>query len=218
VDELAFQFIFGGVLVDSMQQPVSPRLNQPANVQAMHWYASLFSEHKLTQPLEQASQIYTLVGSGSCAMWIDVLSRGIYGSTGNFEAAPLPLPVYEDPIALLDLDGYYILAGTAHPQEAWLWTRFLMEHALASGKLIPPLRSLAASEEYALSVSADTRDIANNLPQNLMFIGLDMRQNKRLQAAAMQHHLALQRVLKGETDAQTALDQAQQEALQAFSP
>lgn len=214
-DPSIFLYLFGGRLVDDIQQPTSPQLNQKTNLDALQWYTGLFNDHEISLPIDRIQQIDTQIKLGNCAMWMDVLSRGTYGSTGNFEAMPLPLPVYNVPITIAAVDNYNIMSQSTHKQEAWLWIRFLMENELAAGKLLPPLRKLSQPEPLDVSTQSRTRDMAQILPENLLLIG--PQNDDRMQQLMMQYYQAVQRVLKGETDVETALEQAQQEAIKNFT-
>ena len=214
-DPAVFLRLFGGALADDENQPIAPMLDQPINETAMTWYTSLFGEFQVTQPFVQSPQTAEQIRAGNCAMWLDVLSAGQYGKPSNMDAIPLPLPVYNNtPVTLAALDNYAILAKSEHPEEAWLWVRFLMEHEQASGTILPARRSHLQSDGFLSSVSPAVAAIARAIPESE--ITHSAQAHQRLIQANMLYYEAVQQVLKGDADVKTALEQAQQKALKVF--
>lgn len=212
-DPAIFLRLLGGALADDEASPTVPMLNQPANETAMNGYVSLFNDFQVTLPFIQSPQVAEQIRAGNCAMWLDVLSGAQYSKPTNAE--PRPLPQYNNlPFASAALDSYVILAKTEHPEEAWLWIRFLMEHEQGSGTILPALRSHIQSETYLSSVSPALLQVANAMTD--IEITQSARWEPRLIQANALYYEALHQVLKGEADVKTALEQAQQKALKAW--
>lgn len=209
-----FLRLFGGGVVDDPMQPTAPVLDQPANETALVWYASLFNDHQVTLPFNLLNQWYAQFMTGNCAMWVDAMNAGDYGKPEGFDPVIVPLPMYDQPMTFVAMDNYAIQAKSEHPEEAWQWIRFLMGHEQGSGSYLPPLRSLIETDSYQASVSPSVYEIARSLPERLELLGI--RQDPRELQANMQYYEALRRVLMGQQDVPTALEQAQKEALKAF--
>ena len=210
-----FLRLFGGALADDEASPTVPLLNQPANELAMIWYASLFNDFQVTLPFIQSPQAAEQIRAGNCAMWLDVLSAAQYGKPTTAAPHPVPLPLVNDkPTAFGSIDSYVILAKSEHPEEAWLWIRFLMDHEQGSGTILPAVRSQIQSEGYRSSVSPAVLEVADALA------GIEITQSvqwdQRLIQANALYYEALHQVLNGDADVKTALEQAQQKALKAW--
>jgi ABC-type glycerol-3-phosphate transport system substrate-binding protein len=215
-DPVMFAYLFGGGLVDDPYLPTRPTLNSPANVEALTWYASLQTDFGLLPQAENPYEIYREIESNHCGFWIDLLDRSTFGRQRDNETSPLPMPAYRAAFGAATLDGYAILKQTEHPNEAWLWIRYLMENQLAAGVLIPPVRKAASSGEYTARVSAATAAVASSLPDPLIMLGLEMYRDSRFGQVLELYNQAAGQVMQGKADPQTALDEAQMEAEERF--
>jgi len=215
-DGAIFTYLFGGGLFDSLLVVSKPTLNRPENAQALDWYASLKSEMGLIPDQDRPREVGMLVARSGCGLWIDWLDRTTFGRYGPEDALPLPLPAYKNSFNIAVQDGYFVLAKSEHPEQAWEWIKFLMEQQSASGALIPPLRSQIDSPEYATRADKATLSVARSLPPQMVVMGLEMYRNERFGRVLELFVQAATQVFNGEKDAQTALDEAQRQAEAIF--
>jgi ABC-type glycerol-3-phosphate transport system substrate-binding protein len=215
-DSLIISFLFGGGVFDNIYNPSSATLNSPENVSALTWYASLKNDFGLVPEITRTFDVGAMVARGNCAFWMDWLDRSIYGRYGDYDVDMLPLPAYNTPFTVALLDSYSILATSEHSEEAWQWIRFLLSQPTASGYLVPPNVALLSDPEFTARVEPDALVVARNMPQQTVILGVDMYGDQRLGQIVQLYSEATEKVLKGELDAQTALDLAQQQADQVF--
>jgi multiple sugar transport system substrate-binding protein len=215
-DGAIFTYLFGGGLFDSLTLISRPTLNQRANIEALDWYARLETDFGIIPARDNVRGVGELMARSNCGFWIDWLDRANFGRIGPEDATPLPLPAYHEQFNVATLDGYFIFARSAHPDEAWQWVRFLMEQPTASGVLVPPLQSLIASQEYSGRASAATVAVARSLPPQMVLLGMEMFRNERFGRVLQLFSQATTEVFKGEKDAQSALDSAQKQAEDIF--
>lgn len=215
-DSIILSFVFGGNVVDNVYQPTRPTLNDPQNVISLEWYSGLKSSLGIMHTAISGRDLGTLVAAGQCGFWMDWLNRSMVGNFGEFKAAPLPLPVYNTPFTVAEIDGYSIMSDSQHPDEAWQWITYLMEQEAASGNLIPPLRSQVEQDSYAVRVTPEVHALARSLPEQTLILGIDLGRDNRFGKILELYFTATQMVMQGEADPQTALDLAQQEAAADF--
>jgi ABC-type glycerol-3-phosphate transport system substrate-binding protein len=130
------------------------------------------------------------------------------------EPVMMPLPRAQANFNAASVDGYFILRNAAHPQEAWLWLNFLLEHEDAAGAQVPPRRSQIESQAFAGRVTPDVAAVARALPTNTLIVGIGSPQN--LGSVVEIYLKAVDEVVRGNTDAKTALAAAQANALLLF--
>jgi ABC-type glycerol-3-phosphate transport system substrate-binding protein len=217
LDPIVFAYLFGGGLFDQLPNPTSPVLNQPANVQAVEWYASLFHTYQVA-PQEIASefQVYGMVNSTSCGFWMSWMDMFGFARRLVTEPRVLPLPRVQAPFSVAALDGYFISKASQHPQEAWQWLSFVVRRQEASMGQLPPMTAQLASPEYRERLGEDSAAVANTLSDDTIFFGLDFLGRGAVGEVYNLFTQAVIRVVEGETDAQSALDEAQEQALQLF--
>jgi len=109
-------------------------------------------------------------------------------------------------------DGYYITKSSTQPQMAWNWITFIVQHLDASLTQIPPLKSLIASEEYALRAAPDVLALARSLPDDMFFLNLDYLSEPKLNEVSNIFQRAVMKIVEEKADVQTTLDEAQKEA------
>jgi multiple sugar transport system substrate-binding protein len=213
-DVILFSYLFGGGLFNSLTQITRPTLNQRANVDALTWYASLKLDYGLLPASGQLYRVGEQIFRGNCAFWIDYLSMSEFGRDGAFttDAEPLPLPRHVSQFTIATMDGYFIPSTSEHPEEAFLWNAFLMRQQAASGRFIPPTHSAVNSAEYAARVSKPTVAVARSLPEQMVFISMDMYHNERFGKSLALFMAAADQVMNGKADPQAALDEAQRQA------
>ena len=221
-DPVVLTYLMGGQLVDSLQNPSRATMDIAANVRAVEWYASLHTLHGVTPDPQQLAEtngrgVYQLITMGRCGVWL-----GFYGDKGGKawgtlwlgESVMMPLPRAQSSFNAAAVDGYFILRNAAHPQEAWLWLTFLLDHEEASGVQMPPRRSQIESESFASRVTPDVVAVARSLPASAVIVGIGSPLN--YSSIVSIYLKAVDRVVRGETDARNALADAQSSAKLLF--
>jgi ABC-type glycerol-3-phosphate transport system substrate-binding protein len=224
-DPVYFTYLFGGRLFDGLPEPTAPTFNEPANVEAIQWYTSLRTEYGVTPDPDEIRRafrrglLYEAIIRGKCGLWFGQFSdRGgkAWPSEWEAEGVMLPLPRIRAPFALLQVDGYYILEQSKHRKEAWDWVRFLLDHQEAAGFMLPPFQSQTISSEYAGRVGKDVAAVARLLSTTA--IVLPAGADPILEQSIALYVGAIDKVLSGEMDVETALNDAQVQAEALFAP
>jgi multiple sugar transport system substrate-binding protein len=217
----AFLRLQGVKLVDDTTQPPVPSLDTPEVAQALRWYTDLTLTHGVAPPYPKAGddrlyreEMRRLVDEGKVAMWTDLSINREYRSE-SINLGIVPFPAGKAKLNPVTTASYWMSAGTAHPQESWLWLKALTEQPPRRwpGTTIPARRSVAeetgfwaeldeetaAAYRYALD-HAWVREHGWNIP-NIAFVLFE----------------ATLAVLKGEKGIEEALAEAQQRALQEMA-
>jgi len=149
----------GARLIEESVDPPAVSFDDPATVEAMRWYAELFSVHGVRPvfvtdlaELEEAASFYTrdaLINEGRAAMWTSTSSESAMalGRSGS-NIGVVPLPVAPGGTgSYLSARGYFISAQAENPQACWQWLTFLTGQPEAVQGL-PVRRSVVQSEAY----------------------------------------------------------------------
>ena len=86
---MIFTYLFGGKSFDRLPNPTRMNLNRPENINAMQWYANLFTQYGVTPEINLPGRAQyvvdtaTLVSVNKCAMWIGFYSDLKNGSWGT---------------------------------------------------------------------------------------------------------------------------------------
>jgi ABC-type glycerol-3-phosphate transport system substrate-binding protein len=120
------------------------------------------------------------------------------------------------PPNIVFLDGYGILAKSEHPEAAFEWIRFLMEHDAASGRQIPPLKTLIDSQRYAARVSKPTLTVAKSLESGILPFSLENMRDNRFGEMFNIYSDAVIQVMERKANARQALEEAQLKADQIY--
>jgi ABC-type glycerol-3-phosphate transport system substrate-binding protein len=220
-DSVSIAELFGGGLYDQMPVPTKPMLNSPANVAAISWYRSLWSEHAIVPRVSgDQFQLFGQVSSTICGFWLQYLDMFGFAETLPVEARVLPLPGLSDGTAYNSpalVDGYFITRNSPNPELAWKWISFLIQHQEASLNLVPPMIPHIDSDEYAERVSPDVLTVARRLPGDLPFLGLDYISDPRTVEVFNLFTGTVRQIIDEEADVQSALDEAQKHAEEIFS-
>jgi multiple sugar transport system substrate-binding protein len=217
-DPFTFAYLFGGKIFDRFDNPTKPTLDDPANVEAIEWYASLWSEHNVTPPVsDNPNEIFRYFASSLCGFWMQYYD--MIGILQSYLVEPhmLPLPKVKAPFSFASVDGYYLTVSSSHPQEAWQWMSFLLQHQEASGMQIPPLVSQIASDDYAKRVSPEALAIARGLPHDTEFYRLSVIGATWVVEINDLFSQAVKQVVEGKADARAALEEAQKQAEKIFA-
>jgi ABC-type glycerol-3-phosphate transport system substrate-binding protein len=227
--------LLGGQLFDDVRNPTRPTLNTPANVDAIQWYANLRREYGVVpDPAHIRTQfringIEQAIAQGMCGVWLASFGeRGgltwAGGASGygrwERERVMVSLPRGQEAITLGWVDGYYVLSQSNHPNEAWQWISFLVEHEAAAGQMIPPRLSHIHSEAFAARVGADALGIARDLPGHLHMVNAVVSADEDMGTIYDMYLDVADQALRGRLDGraaiQGALDDAQARAEALF--
>jgi multiple sugar transport system substrate-binding protein len=204
-----------GSLVDETTDPPTPRLDRPEVAQAVQWYADLILEHDVMpgppEDSEDYNELYALT-EDKAAMSIGGSFVVVWPGQEEFKGI-VSLPQGKTTVNPMWVSGYVMSAGTQHPDESWRWLVFLTRHQpsrLAMPIRLPVRRSVA--EESGLW---------EDLPEDQV----------AAYQAALEHPFALNRmpgiwaplreailaIVKGESDVEAALAEAQAKALETLA-
>ncbi|HNT78072.1 MAG TPA: sugar ABC transporter substrate-binding protein [Anaerolineae bacterium] len=210
---LMLMYQHGGKIFDSMQNPMHSTLNDPLNIEAMEFYASLMYQHEVAPTAEEAErqgQAYPWRGiyEGRFGMWM-----GMYSERGGqnwprpwqINWGVVPMPRDENAATLGTVSGLFITAHTTHPDECWLWIKFLSQQMSAG--LVPARQSLATSTAYAQLAEADVVEAAQAAMQETMMVNPALVGFDEALGALGE---ALKAIRKGEVTPAEALDAAQE--------
>ncbi|MBN1180017.1 MAG: extracellular solute-binding protein [Anaerolineae bacterium] len=204
----------GGRIFDNLQQPDHTTFNDPLNIEAMEYYASLMYQHEVAPTAaeaEQQGQAYPWRGiyEGRFGMWLGMYTeRGgqLWGRGWDFAWGVLPLPRDENAATLGSVSGLFIAAHTAHPDECWLWIKFLSRQM--SPTLIPARQSLATSKDYTQLAGTDVLEAAQTAMQETMMVNPALVGFDEALGALSE---AFEAIRKGELTPTEALDAAQEQ-------
>jgi multiple sugar transport system substrate-binding protein len=223
-DPLYLAYLVGGGVVDSLTEPSRPTLDDPATVKAVQWYADLRLKHGVIPDPDDLGKtfprgrIYEAIIRNKCGLWF-----GQYADQGGkmwpmewmSQGVMLPLPRGQASLSYAIVDGYYLLTKSKHRREAWEWMRFLMERQEAAGMMMPPLSSQINSTQYADRASKDVATVARQLAANAILLPGNI--DPRLDQVVQLFIGAVKRAVKGDTDPETALKEAQVQAEALFA-
>jgi ABC-type glycerol-3-phosphate transport system substrate-binding protein len=223
-DPLYLAYLAGGGMVDSLAEPSRPTLDDPANVKAVQWYADLRLKHGVIPDPDDIDMafprggLYEAIISNKCGLWFGQFAdQG--GKTWPVEwisqGVMLPLPRSKAAFSYAGVDGYYLLTKSQHRREAWEWMRFLLDHQEAAGMMMPPLNSQIDSTQYAGRVGQDVAAVARRLTANAILLPGNI--DPRLYQVMGLFLGAVKQAVKGDTDAETALKEAQVQAEALFA-
>ena len=172
LDAIFFSFQHGAALLEGDQ----PQLDSLEAVQALEWYASLFTEMGAAPNAAQVEAdfggrgVYAAIFRGMGGMWMGQFSQlpMFSDERAQFKVgiAPLPVDVSSSTVALFQ--GLVISAQTKEPEAAWRWVRFL--YGQPQPWSVPVRRSVAQSEEYAAMVGKDQAAVARSAVENARLV------------------------------------------------
>ncbi len=198
-----------GTWTDETTTPPLPRLDDPAMAEAVNWYTDL-TRQGVTPRLEKTVRLVELIQDGKAAMW-----PGYSDQLGDYmpyypDLGVAPLPEGKAIVGWKQAAGYAMSAGTAHPQESWLWLTFLTRQPLATEEgTVPPRRSLAGAVDVWASLDEETAAVYRYVLEKFQMevpagLSLDMPLLTALGA-----------IFAGERGVEEALAEAQAQALAA---
>ena len=220
-DVVALAFQRGGRLVDDLEAPTAPTLDDPALVEALRWYTGLVREHKVMpppfDPLEDKMKGWATVEKGRAAMWL-----GGVGTLGwespSFRLGVVPMPADEQPATFFLFSCYALSPQRPNVEAAWEWLQFISEHAEQISWL-PARKSLLPQARFS-RVPPDSRQALRSAYlatveqyQDASYAVVRARVPWFAEVYDL-FHAAAERVMEEGEDPELALSQAQQEALQ----
>ncbi|MFN2130859.1 MAG: extracellular solute-binding protein [Anaerolineae bacterium] len=153
----AFVEAHAGPLVDGSQQVPAPRLDAPEVMQAVGWYTGLaLQERVMPNPFEWlsardqrafAGRMWNVSQRAQAAMWVEEAAAWRRDG-GDEHVGVVPFPVAAHPGSPWWFEAYTISAESAHPEESWLWVRYLTARGTEDERsndiyLLPARRSVA---------------------------------------------------------------------------
>ncbi|MBC7235850.1 MAG: extracellular solute-binding protein [Chloroflexi bacterium] len=224
VDAIVFTYLHGGRIVDDINAPSEPTLDDPRTVEAVQWYADLYTRHGLAPDPEvirttfRRGGVFEAAMRGACGVWF-----GWYSDRGglddrfewSFKWRMLPLPRDQAPFNLGDVEGYYITKDCAHPKEALKLLRFLSDHLEAAGKKLPPRKSLVESDAYEDLVGEEVATIARSFGESRVQM-IPATSMPALETVGGAFFQAVQQIITEDLDAADVLAEAQQQVRSAF--
>lgn len=136
-----------GPVFNLTTEPATARLTDPEVIDAFQWYADLHAEYEVAPYAKQPTpadvetfteedyaameEIFMLVDEGKVAMWPDSSESFSWRAEGR-NLGVVPFPVSDQnpsssPITSWSGSVLAISAGTASPDAAWTWVKFLTE-------------------------------------------------------------------------------------------
>lgn len=118
----------GAIPYDRMVEPTESRWNAPPVQESMDWLRSLFIDHQIAAPRGSAAVSAHYFWLGKSAMHLAYGPGMIGGSYTNigfgYDVADTPLgPANRG--STFTVNSFQIPTGTAHPEAAWEWIKFL---------------------------------------------------------------------------------------------
>lgn len=136
------------------------RIDRPEIAEALQWYADLALVHGV-MPDPDAGQpaLSKIVYQQKPAMWADFTFEYANFKRGRINIGVVPFPEAGDPAAILNAEGAFISAGTAHPEAAWQWINFLSRQpSLSSEYFIPARQSVESQSKFWRMLDKDAKE------------------------------------------------------------
>ncbi len=141
----------GGDLLDRAAPYPVPTLDDPLVVEAVEWYMALTKKHGVAPERDIWPSLYPDTEK-TCAMWTSILHNWWGKSKGPKPVKVGIAPYPEDRTAAnpVTVVGYFVSAGTAHPQACWQWILFLTGQSVTSefAERMPVRRSVFEASDF----------------------------------------------------------------------
>jgi hypothetical protein len=185
------QFVYqhGGRITDDLQRPTIATYDDPLTVEAVGWYAGLFSEHDVA-PTEQEAMdegfggaMETGIYLNRVGMWMGWFSErgGRYaGSPGAWKMrwGLVPLPRDAQSIATARVGGYFISSQARYPDACWRWIVFLSKQ-MGYG-MLPARLSVVQSAEYGQLVGSSVAAVGQAAMEDAVLFPADLEEYEPL--------------------------------------
>jgi ABC-type glycerol-3-phosphate transport system substrate-binding protein len=223
LDPFVFVYANGGSIVDDLQDPQRPTLDDTATLEALAWYVDLFGRYGVAPGPEFMGRNYGSAGlriaqaGGRCGLWVGMFSERGYtgGSAWQYDWDMLPIPGSASDLGLAMVEGYFVPRGGPHPDEALLLARFLSDSWRASGRLLPPRRSLVSDPTYEQLIGERLASQVAEFSSSMTIISLDF--SPLLVDVGTAALGAVNYAITQNADIVPLLQEAQQVAEQAFA-
>ena len=219
-DPVLFVYLNGGRIVDDLNNPTQAIFDEPETVEAVQWYADLFTLYGVAPDPEMMRQSFTRGGvweaaiRGACGVWFQMYSnRGGFTGRAEWEYDWTMRSLPKDQVAyqMGDVTGYFVTKKCKYPSEAATFLRYLSDRWEASGRQLPPRRSLAQGEDYLQSLDKKVATVTEAFGGEVI-IGPSDEQNNKLQQVGGLFVTAVQRIVVEQMDPLDVLTEAQDEA------
>ncbi len=224
MDPVLFVYLNGGRIVDDLTNPTQAIFDDPETVEAVQWYADLFTLYGVAPDPEVVRQSFSRGGiweaalRGACGVWFQT-----YGMRGGFVGrmeweykwTMRPMPKDQASLELGDVTGYFVTKECKYPAEAATFLRYLADQWEASGRQLPPRRSLAQGEAYLRSLDKKVADVTEAFSGQIIIVPGDDEGNALQQVGGL-FISAVQRVIAEDLDPLDALTEAQDQARPIF--
>lgn len=205
----------GGQIFDNLQAPTMATLDDPYNIEAMEFYASLIYNHGVSPTPQEAQQLgrpypWRSVMEQQVAMWATMLSEqgGLrWPMEWNFNWGVVPMPRDAMAGTLALAEGLFISSESEHPDVAWDWISFVSRQVPSFQ--MPARQSLAQSATYEQAVGSDVAAasraaIGEAILVNPTILGFETTLNAMAEAFAQ--------IRSGEVTPEIALTTAQEKS------
>ena len=164
-----FLFVWqhGGRLLDDPLKPTHPVFDDPLVPEAIQWYADLGLVHHvmpivLSDKVDALSRfpIDTFALQRSAMLMDGTAVRGGDIIPWDFAWGAVPLPRDQARASSLFVQGYFVMARSEHPQEAWALVRSLSKSESEAASLIPARRAVAESAAFRQRVGTEVAEAA----------------------------------------------------------
>ena len=198
----------GAQIVDTSVEPPRPMLDDPRTAAAVQWYSGLaLTRGVMLNPAQaEGESLLSPLLEGRAAIAVGLASSWVAMAPDNPSLRVTPLPG-ESP--LMSVYGYFVSAGTAHPEAAWRWLQFLSQRA-APPNLLPARRSLIPQSTYATAAGEEALVVFQYAVEHAL-------PPVRPVMARVWLSQALDQIFAGEA-VEAALSAAQQKALAQATP
>jgi len=179
IDPVIFVYLYGGTIVDDLNNPTRPTLDDARTIEAVDWYVRLFTDYQVAPDVDtirtafRRGGVYEAAARGRCGTWLGWLS-GRGGQDMGFEWGLdyriLPMPTAAVDFGMGDVEGYFVTKDCADPAAAIELIRFLSNHVQAAGTKLAPRKSLVASDEYEVLVGEELAEQIRELSGDLIII------------------------------------------------
>jgi ABC-type glycerol-3-phosphate transport system substrate-binding protein len=171
---------YGGRIFDSLQAPTMVTLDDPLNIDAMSFYASLMYNHGVAPMPEDLGRMpspypWRGVMEGRFAMWTTMFSeRGgpRWPAPWSMNWGVVPMPRGQAVATLATAEGLFISSQCEHPDAAWLWIKYVSQQM--SPYMVPARQSLARSDEFSARAGGDVAAAAQAAMESAMLVNPEL--------------------------------------------
>lgn len=205
----------GGMIFDNLQSPTTVTFDDPYNIEAMEFYASLIYDYGVSPTPDEARRMgrpypWRSVMEQRVAMWSTMLSErgGLrWPMEWNFQWGVVPLPRDATAGTLALTNGLFVSSECENPDAAWQWISFLSRKIAPFA--MPARQSLAQSAAYEQAVGSDVAAAARAAIVDAILVNPDVLGFEQPLAALA---AAFDQIRSGEVTPDIALSTAQEKS------